>query len=60
VDAPSREAFRTRLGGTLGNLIWWKVCSWRGVGLDDFRVSFQPKLFCDTMAGKAGYGMRKY
>jgi len=43
-DAPSLEAFKTRLDGALSNLIWW-VLSLPIAGeleLDDCKVPFNP------------------
>jgi len=33
VDAPSLEAFKARLDGAQGSLVWWgELCLWQGVG----------------------------
>jgi len=55
VDALSLEVFKTRLDGTLGNLIYYQI--WRlaallvawGLKLDGPWGAFQPKPFYDSM-----------
>ena len=51
VDAPSLEAFKSRLDVALGSLVWWLVTLHRaeGLKLNDHCGSFQPRLFCDSM-----------
>jgi len=50
VNAPSLEAFKARLDGALGNMVWWEVSSPEAEGLepDDLKGPFQPKPFYDS------------
>lgn len=38
VDAPSLEVFQARMGGALGNLIWWVATLPMAVGLQPNRL----------------------
>ena len=51
VDAPSLEAFKTRLDVALGSVISWLVTLHiaRGLKLDDHCGPFQPRPFYDSM-----------
>ena len=52
VEAPSLEAFKTRLDVALGSLVWWLVW-WLhiagGLKLDDHCGPFQPGPFYDSV-----------
>ena len=49
VDAPSLEAFKARLDGALGSLVWWLASLPAAGGLerDGVKGPFQPTAFCD-------------
>jgi len=51
LDAPSLEAFKTRLDVALGSLVWWLATLHiaGGLKLDDHCGPFQPRPFCDSM-----------
>ena len=51
VDAPSLDAFRTRLDVALGSLVWWLATLHiaGGLKLDDHYGPFQPRPFCDSV-----------
>ena len=51
VNAASLEAFRARLDGLLGSLIWWlaELLTAVGLELDELRGPLQPKPFCDVL-----------
>ena len=51
VDAPSLQAFKARLDGALGSLVWWLETLHIAVGLklDDHCGPLQPKPFYDSM-----------
>ena len=50
VDAPSLEAFKARLDGALGSLVWWLASLPAAEGLvqDGVKGPFQPKACCDS------------
>ena len=51
VDAPSLQAFNSRLDVALGSLVWWleTLHIAGGLKLDDHCGPFQPKPFYDSM-----------
>ena len=51
VDAPSLEAFKSRLDVALGSLVWWLATLHiaEGLKLDDHCGPFQPRPFYDSM-----------
>jgi len=51
VDAPSLEAFKTRLDVALGSLVWWLATPHiaGGLKLDDHYGPFQPRPLHDSM-----------
>ena len=51
VDAPSLEAFKTRLDVALGSVVWWLATLHiaGGLKLDDHCGPFQPRPFSDSM-----------
>ena len=51
VDAPSLEAFKTRLDVALGSLVWWlgTLHIAGGLKLDDHCGPFQPSPFYDSI-----------
>ena len=51
VHAPSLEAFKVRLDGVLGSLVWWLATlhTAGGLKLYDHCGPFQPRIFCDSM-----------
>jgi len=57
MDAPSLEAFKARLGVTLGSLVWWLVTLHiAGVlNLNDHCGPFHPRPFYDSMKEKSSH-----
>ena len=51
VDAPSLEAFKSRLDAALGSLVWWLATLHisGGLKLDDHCGPFQPRPFYDSV-----------
>jgi len=51
VDAPSLEAFKARVNGALGSLVWWLATlhTAGGLKLDEHCGPFQPRPFQDSM-----------
>lgn len=41
VDASSWEAFKAKLDGVLGSLMWVATSPWQGLGLGDLQGPFQ-------------------
>ena len=55
VDPPSLEAFKARLDGALGSLMWWGATGSRqGLKLCDLQGPIQPKPFCDPVSVDKG------
>jgi len=48
MDALSPEAFKSRLDGALGSLVWW-VCLQQAVGTKWLLRSLAIQLFCDAV-----------
>jgi len=57
VDAPSLEAFKTRLDVALGSLVCWLATLHIAGGLKsgDHCGPFQPRLFCDSFYDSMKY-----
>ena len=60
VDAPSLEAFKSRLDVALGSLVWWLATLHiaGGLKLDDLCGPFQPRPFYDPMKRKIYFSFK--